>query len=140
MTYALDLLATGPLDGVRRVRGGRRRGGPYRTAGSCSRPCSTARGVDAPRAGSEEIFGPAIANGVCDGLSASVFPQDLGVALSVVGRPPAAWVRVNEEPAGVESDAPFGGTEASSSDSREQGQVARSFYTDRRTIAIWPAP
>jgi aldehyde dehydrogenase (NAD+) len=48
-------------------------------------------------------------------------------------------VRVNGETAGVEPQAPFGGMKASSSFSREQGQAARDFYTQTKTIAFEPA-
>lgn len=98
----------------------------------------------------EEIFGPVVAilpvptidraievaNAVKYGLSASVFTQDLPTALYCVERLEAGMVRVNEETAGVEYQAPFGGLKASSSHSREQGRAAIDFYTDVQTIAI----
>ncbi len=153
MTHALDLLATGTPDGARLVRGGRRGGGSLRD-GWYVQPTLFDHVSPSTPIAQEEIFGPAIAvldathldealaiaNGVRYGLSASVFTRDLGAALSVVDRLDAGLVRVNEETAGVEYDAPFGGTKASSSHSREQGQAAREFYTDVRTIAIRPAP
>lgn len=98
----------------------------------------------------EEIFGPVvalvsaadleeaidIANGVRFGLSASVFTSSLNTAMRVVEELNVGMVRVNEETAGVEYQAPFGGTKASSSHSREQGQAAREFYTEVKTVAI----
>ncbi len=98
----------------------------------------------------EEVFGPvvalipapsidaaiAIANGVRYGLSASVFTQSLATALHVVEELQVGMVRVNEETAGVEYQAPFGGVKASSSHSREQGQAAREFYTETKTVTI----
>ncbi len=100
----------------------------------------------------EEIFGPVIAmvaasnldeaveiaNGVRYGLSASVFTQSLKTALRVVNDLEVGMVRVNEETAGVEYQAPFGGVKESSSHSREQGRAAIEFYTETKTVAIRP--
>jgi acyl-CoA reductase-like NAD-dependent aldehyde dehydrogenase len=98
----------------------------------------------------EEIFGPVVgviavsdidaaiqvANQIRYGLSASVFTQNLSVAMRFVRDIVAGLVRVNEETAGVELQAPFGGMKASSSHSREQGRAAMEFYTQIRTVAI----
>ncbi len=98
----------------------------------------------------EEIFGPVVAllpvssideaihvaNGVRYGLSASVFTRSLSTALTFVADLQAGMVRVNEETAGVELQAPFGGMKASSSHSREQGHAAIEFYTETKTVAI----
>lgn len=98
----------------------------------------------------EEIFGPVvaviptstleqaiqIANGVRYGLSASVFTRSLKTAMLAVDALEAGMVRVNEETAGVEYQAPFGGVKASSSHSREQGRAAIDFYTETKTVAI----
>lgn len=45
-------------------------------------------------------------------------------------------VRVNQETAGVEYQAPFGGMRLSSSHTREQGQTALDFYSQIKTCAI----
>ena len=98
----------------------------------------------------DEIFGPVVAvvpvagieealhvaNGVRYGLSASVFTGSLKTALACVEGLEAGMVRVNEETAGVEYQAPFGGMKASSSHSREQGRAALEFYTETKTVAI----
>lgn len=98
----------------------------------------------------EEIFGPVvavipastldeaihIANGVRYGLSASVFTRSLSTAMHVVESLEVGMVRVNQETAGVEYQAPFGGVKASSSHSREQGPAAVDFYTETKTVAI----
>ncbi len=98
----------------------------------------------------EEIFGPVVAvseaadledairqaNAVRYGLSASVFTRSLETALAAVDSLEAGLVRVNEESAGVELQAPFGGMKASSSHSREQGRAAIEFFTDVKTVAI----
>jgi acyl-CoA reductase-like NAD-dependent aldehyde dehydrogenase len=101
----------------------------------------------------EEIFGPVLsiseaenldeaiqqANAVRYGLSASVFTRRLDTALRCVEELEAGLVRVNEETAGVELQAPFGGLKASSSHSREQGRAAMEFFTHIRTVAIRPS-
>lgn len=98
----------------------------------------------------EEVFGPVlailrvpdfnealrVANDVKYGLSASVFTRDLDAALRFAREIEAGLVRVNGETAGVEPQAPFGGMKSSSSFSREQGQAAKDFYTQVKTIAI----
>jgi aldehyde dehydrogenase (NAD+) len=98
----------------------------------------------------EEVFGPVlvilrvpdfdaalrVANEVPYGLSASVFTRDLGSALRFAREIEAGLVRVNGETAGVEPQAPFGGMKASSSFSREQGQAAKEFYTQIKTISF----
>lgn len=100
----------------------------------------------------EEIFGPVIsllsapdiseaismANSIRFGLSASIFTSSLASAMKFVDQIEAGLVRVNEETAGVELQAPFGGVKASSSHSREQGRAAIEFYTRTKTVAIWP--
>lgn len=101
----------------------------------------------------EEIFGPVIAvfparsaddaismaNQVPYGLSASLFTRDLDRALYYIRGIEAGLVRVNEESAGVEYQAPFGGTKDSSYGPREQGRAAIEFYTESRTITIRPS-
>lgn len=98
----------------------------------------------------EEVFGPVlavlrvpdfdaalrVANDVGYGLSASLFTRDLGAALRFAREIEAGMVRVNGETAGVEPQAPFGGMKASSSFSREQGQAAREFYTQTKTVTF----
>jgi alpha-ketoglutaric semialdehyde dehydrogenase len=102
------------------------------------------------RIGQEEIFGPvvgtirvrsldeaiAVANDVRFGLSASLFTRDLGAALAFADEIEAGVVHVNSETPGAEPQAPFGGTKDSSSHSREQGDAARHFYTDTKTVYI----
>jgi len=98
----------------------------------------------------EEIFGPVIAlvqaenleeairlaNDSDYGLSASIFTRDIGNVLTFVRDMEAGLVRVNEETAGVELQAPFGGMKQSSSHSREQGTAAIEFYTAVKTVYI----
>ncbi len=98
----------------------------------------------------EEIFGPVLALMKVDtmeealevandseyGLSASIFTTKISNMLSFINEMDAGLVRINEESAGVELQAPFGGMKQSSSHSREQGQAAKEFYTAIKTVFI----
>jgi aldehyde dehydrogenase (NAD+) len=104
------------------------------------------------RVAREEIFGPvaallpvedfggavALANDTPFGLTASLFTRDLGRALRFVREARAGVVKVNQETAGLEFQAPFGGTKDSSSGSREQGKAAREFFTEWKTVYLDP--
>jgi aldehyde dehydrogenase (NAD+) len=80
----------------------------------------------------------AVANGVRYGLVTSVFTRDLDRALAVAARLDTGMIRVNAPTSGVDFHAPFGGEKDSSFGPREQGKVAREFYTSTRTITILP--
>jgi acyl-CoA reductase-like NAD-dependent aldehyde dehydrogenase len=98
----------------------------------------------------EEVFGPVavllpaqdpkdalrIANDTPFGLSASVFTSDLNSAMWFARELRAGVVKVNQETAGLEFQVPFGGMGESSSGSREQGKVARDFFTQWKTVYI----
>jgi len=98
----------------------------------------------------EEIFGPvavllpadgfddavALANDTTYGLSASLFTRDLGAALRFAQEVRAGVVKINQESAGLELQVPFGGMKESSSGSREQGKVARDFFTQWKTVYL----
>jgi aldehyde dehydrogenase (NAD+) len=98
----------------------------------------------------EEIFGPLsvvlkadgfdeaidLCNKTIYGLSASVFTNDLSKAHRFLEEAHVGMVRVNQETAGVEYQAPFGGMKLSSSHTREQGQSALDFYTQIKTCSI----
>jgi aldehyde dehydrogenase (NAD+) len=98
----------------------------------------------------EEIFGPvvvmttadgpeeavALANDTPYGLSASVFTSGLRNAMWAVRALEAGVVHVNGESTGAEPHVPFGGVKASSSGGREQGQAAREFFTETKTIYL----
>jgi len=99
----------------------------------------------------EEIFGPvttllpaddfehslALCNQTVYGLTASVFTQDLSKGLRFLDEAQAGMVRINQETAGVEYQAPFGGMKWSSSHTREQGQAAVDFYSQVKTCAVY---
>jgi aldehyde dehydrogenase (NAD+) len=98
----------------------------------------------------EEIFGPvaallpagsyeeavALANDTPFGLTASLFTRDLGTALRFIQDIRVGVVKINQESAGLEYQVPFGGMKGSSSGSREQGKVARDFYTQWKTVYL----
>ncbi|MEU3513357.1 aldehyde dehydrogenase family protein [Streptomyces longwoodensis] len=98
----------------------------------------------------EEVFGPVAAvfpaadfddavyqaNDTPYGLTAALFTTDLGRALRFVDRVQAGVVKINQETAGLEFQVPFGGMRASSSGPREQGNAAREFYTQWKTVYI----
>ena len=102
----------------------------------------------------EEIFGPvaallpassyeeavALANDTPFGLTAALFTRDLGKALRFSHDIRAGVVKVNQESAGLEFQAPFGGMRQSSSGSREQGKVARDFFTQWKTVYLDAPP
>lgn len=102
----------------------------------------------------EEIFGPvvavsraesyeeavSIANDTRFGLSASLFTRDLGVALRFANDIQAGVVKVNQESAGIEFQAPFGGFKSSSNGGREQGKAAREFMTQWKTVYMDQPP
>jgi aldehyde dehydrogenase (NAD+) len=102
----------------------------------------------------EEIFGPvaailpassyeeaiALANDTPFGLSASVFTRDLGTALRFADDIRFGVVKINQESAGLEFQVPFGGMKESSAGPREQGKVARDFFTQWKTVYIDTPP
>jgi alpha-ketoglutaric semialdehyde dehydrogenase len=99
-----------------------------------------------------ELFGPVLAvldandlshaldlaNQTRFGLSAAVFTRDLKSTFEYIDRIQVGMVRVNGDTTGVDLHAPFGGFKQSSSHSREQGAVAKDFYTDLKTVQINP--
>jgi aldehyde dehydrogenase (NAD+) len=80
----------------------------------------------------------AVANGTPFGLSASLFTKDIASALRYLDQIEVGMVRVNGDTTGVDPHAPFGGLRGSSTHSREQGSIARDFYTDVKTVQINP--
>lgn len=96
----------------------------------------------------EEIFGPVaallpvssyeeaitLANDTPFGLTASLFTRDLSKALQFVEDIRVGVVKINQETGGLEFQVPFGGMKGSSSGSREQGKVARDFFTQWKTV------
>ena len=100
----------------------------------------------------EEIFGPVAAlfrvadfdaaigalNANRFGLSAGICTRSLAHAEQFKRRARAGMLMVNQPTAGVDYHAPFGGTAASSYGPREQGRLARQFYTQVKTVYQLP--
>jgi alpha-ketoglutaric semialdehyde dehydrogenase len=98
----------------------------------------------------EEIFGPvaavlpvdsydeavAEANNTPFGLTASLFTNDLSLALQFIREIRTGIVRVNQATSGIEYHVPFGGTKASGHGHRELGKAAREFFTETKTVYI----
>ena len=145
------------LEALREVDGGRVRGGGVPGDDRFAHGFFVAPAIvdDVDRASTlarDELFGPVlavftaddldeaieIANDTRYGLSAALFTRDLRSALEYIQRIDVGLVRVNGDTTGVDPHAPFGGTKASSSGTREQGRAARDFYTTIRTIQVNP--
>ena len=100
----------------------------------------------------EELFGPVLAiitakhfdhavelaNSTPFGLSTALYTSNIPNALAYIDRIEAGLVRINGDTTGVDPHAPFGGTKASSSGTREQGEVAKDFYTEWKTVQVNP--
>jgi alpha-ketoglutaric semialdehyde dehydrogenase len=101
----------------------------------------------------EEVFGPvctviatanvaealAVANEVRHGLVTALYTEDLSAALDLVPQFDTGMVKVNAPTTGVDLYAPFGGEKESSFGPREQGTVARDFYTRSITVTLSPS-
>jgi alpha-ketoglutaric semialdehyde dehydrogenase len=143
----LDYLGIATGEGARFLAGG---DGPPDRSGYYVRPSVLDQVPSESRVIREEIFGPVavllgadsfdealtLANDTPFGLTATLFTRDLGRAIRFANEIRAGVVKVNQESAGLEYQAPFGGTKGSSSGSREQGKVAREFFTEWKTVYI----
>lgn len=150
MQTILEYIERGRKEGAKLLCGGERLKGGLYDKGWFVAP--TVFGDVKPKMtiAQEEIFGPVlaiisvkdfdealkVANDVPFGLSASLFTRNLNRALDYVQQIEAGLIRVNGETAGVEPQAPFGGMKGSSSYSREQGQAAREFFTQVKTVYL----
>ncbi|MGG7462896.1 aldehyde dehydrogenase family protein [Plantibacter sp. YIM 135347] len=70
------------------------------------------------------------------GLSAAVFTRDLGRALAAIDDVRVGVLHVNSESAGADPHVPFGGTKGSGLGPKEQGGVARDFFTETTTVYL----
>ncbi|GAB3600346.1 aldehyde dehydrogenase family protein [Microbacterium tumbae] len=98
----------------------------------------------------EELFGPVVgvrrvssaAEGIAlvndseYGLSTAVFTTDLGKALSAIEDIRVGVVHINSASAGADLHVPFGGSGASALGPKEQGAVAREFFTETATVYL----
>ena len=82
-----------------------------------------------------------VANGVDQGLSASLVTRDFKKAMHYAERIEAGVVKVNQISTGLALHVPFGGVKQSSTDTfREQGTAALDFYTRSKTVYLdWSA-
>jgi aldehyde dehydrogenase (NAD+) len=148
LTQNLNYVEIGRGEGARLVKGGERLSG--KTRGYYMRPALFADVDNSMRIAQEEIFGPVaaaipadspehaldLANATPFGLSAGVCTTSLKYALLFQAELKAGMVMVNLPTAGVELQAPFGGSKASSFGPREQGG-AREFFTRIKTSYIY---
>ena len=144
----LDYVEVGKGEGARLVYGGERLEAP--TRGYYMRPALFADVDNTMRVAREEIFGPVavaipadspehalqLANDTDFGLSAGVYTTSLKHARMFQDELQVGMVMVNLPTAGVDLQAPFGGTKASSFGPREQGPYAREFYTRMKTAYV----
>ena len=144
----LGYIDIGRDEGARLVLGGEQI--TAATPGYYMRPALFADVDNAMRIAQEEIFGPVaamipadnpehalmLANDTPFGLSAGVCTTSLKYAKLFQAELKAGMVMVNLPTAGIELQAPFGGTKMSSFGPREQGPLARDFYTKVKTSYV----
>jgi acyl-CoA reductase-like NAD-dependent aldehyde dehydrogenase len=144
----LDYIEIGKAEGARLVCGGERLQAEKR--GFYMRPALFADVRNDMRIAREEIFGPVaavipadspehaleIANDTEFGLSGGVYTTSLKHARMFQDGLKVGMVMVNVPTAGVDLQAPFGGTKGSSFGPREQGPYAREFYTRIKTCYV----
>jgi len=153
MKKILDYIGIGQQEGAELLCGGRRLTERGLEQGYFIAPTVFGRVRPEMRIAQEEIFGPVVglipaadfdeavrlANHTQFGLSAGIVTGSLEKAHAFSERIEAGLVMVNLPTAGVEYQAPFGGTKASGTAFKEQGQAALDFYTEVRTVAMRPS-
>ena len=145
----LDYVEIGQNDGATLETGGQRLSEGEYAHGFFVEPTVLSNVEPDMRIAQEEVFGPVlavlsvadfdeaieVANGVEQGLSASVVTDDLTEAHRFVDEVDAGVVKVNEKTTGLELHVSFGGMKASSSETyREQGDAGLDFYTISKTV------
>jgi aldehyde dehydrogenase (NAD+) len=152
METVLQYIEKGQAEGAVLAAGGSRLYGQAASAGYYVEPTVFENVKNGMIIAREEIFGPVLclvkiddfdeaivqANDTIYGLSASLFTSDLSNALKFVDRIETGLIQINGETGGAEPQAPFGGMKASSSNSREQGQAAKEFFTSIKTVTMTP--
>lgn len=146
----LDYIRLGREEGARLAFGGERL--KLDAEGFYLSPALFVDADNQMRIAREEIFGPVaavipaadaehaleLANDTPFGLSAGVFTTSLRHAEMFKRGLEAGMVMVNLATAGVDLNAPFGGSKGSSFGPREQGTYAREFYTRVKTAYVLP--
>lgn len=149
----LRYIEVGKREGARLLFGGRRLTEGAYGKGYFVEPTIFADVKNEMTIAREEIFGPVVgiitvdsfeeavkvANDTMYGLSASIVTRSINKAIRFMRMAEVGIVGVNVPTAGVEYQAPFGGTKASGSGWKEQGKVALDFYTEIKTVAIDPS-
>lgn len=101
----------------------------------------------------EELFGPVLcvrrardireaftlANDSDYGLSAAVFTDDLRAVAAATDQVDVGALHINSETAGADPHVPFGGAKQSAYGPKEQGRVAREFFTRTKTVYVRPS-
>ncbi|MEW6047076.1 MAG: aldehyde dehydrogenase family protein [Bacillota bacterium] len=146
----LGYIQQGVEEGARLVLGGHRLTEGDFAKGYYVAPTVFTDVVSSMTIAQEEIFGPVVAileaadfddalrlaNDTPYGLSASICTTSLSKAHRFIREVQAGVVGVNVPTAGVEFQAPFGGTKASGTPFKEQGKVAIDFYSQLKTVAL----
>jgi len=147
----LDYIALGREEGANLAFGGRRL--ERDTPGYYIEPALFTESTNDMRINREEMFGPiaavirvrdyeegvAVANDTPYGLAAGICTTSARLAADFRRRSSTGLVMVNLPTAGLDYHVPFGGTKASSYGPREQGTVAREFFTNWKTCYSYDA-
>jgi aldehyde dehydrogenase (NAD+) len=143
----LDYIEVARGEGARLVCGG---GRPDGMPGYFVEPTIFDEVSSSARVFREEVFGPvlavssastlgealAIANGVEYGLAASIFTQDIDMAMRFVQEAEVGMVHVNEATVGGEAQLPFGGSKATGVGEREMSEEGLNFFTELKTVFV----
>ncbi len=148
----LSYIQSAQAEGAKLVAGGVRVS--CDTDGYFLQPALFSETNNAMRINREEVFGPvasvirvkdfeealSVANDTEFGLSSGIMTSSLKYATEYRHRAQAGMVMVNAPTAGVDYHVPFGGMKGSSYGPREQGGLAREFYSTVKTAYVnWGA-
>jgi 2,5-dioxopentanoate dehydrogenase len=148
---SLDYIEAGQDEGATLETGGNRLKDGQHENGYFIEPTVFSDVESEMRIAQEEIFGPVlgvipvsgfqeavdVANGTEFGLSAGIVTQDLTEANRYIDEIDYGVVKINETTTGLELHVPFGGMNASSSETyREQGDSGLDFFTITKTVYL----
>lgn len=134
-------------EGARLVRGG---GQPASLPGYFLEPTIFDEVHPEMRIFREEVFGPVLAVSTADslagaleianqveyGLAASIFTQDIDMALRFAEEAEVGMVHINEATVGGEAQLPFGGTKRTGVGDREMSEEGLNFFTEIKTVFV----